>query len=144
MQVGSIIRDNRFINDKSATTLCQEISKVNDEIRIEVLQTYVTKCKQVYNIAFIQWRSKFPSKVKEVSKEEKEKCILKRINQMKKHTHLDKQKVMAETLEAAELNSDFLLKFQFADNEEELKPFNINSFKQIGLSDPFPDDDNHV
>ena len=34
-----------------------------------------------------------------------------------------------------------LTKYRIADNINTLKGFNINSFTQIGLEDPFPDDD---
>jgi len=49
-------------------------------------------------------------------------------------------KVSDNTLSQAKLKKDFLVTYGFADHKRELTNFNINSFKQIGLTDPFPDD----
>ena len=50
------------------------------------------------------------------------------------HVH----KITLQTEEGSELNPNFLVKYEVADRKFE--PFFINGFKQIGLSDPFPDD----
>jgi hypothetical protein len=48
-------------------------------------------------------------------------------------------RVSKETEELASISTDFLIKYDFADNVR-LATHNINSFAQIGMSDPFPDD----
>jgi hypothetical protein len=42
------------------------------------------------------------------------------------------------------LSPDFLVKYGFDDDIRSLKGFNINSFTQIGLEDPWPDDENRL
>lgn len=49
-------------------------------------------------------------------------------------------KITQETMEASNLAPNFLKKYKLAD-ELPLNPFNINSFLQVGIEDPFPDDD---
>ena len=44
----------------------------------------------------------------------------------------------------AKIENDFLVKYRMADNIRTLKGFNVNSFTQIGLEDPFPDDDKFI
>ena len=52
--------------------------------------------------------------------------------------HGKEQTINEETLENSKIAENFLVKYKFID---EYKPFFINSFKSIGLSDPFPHDD---
>ena len=51
------------------------------------------------------------------------------------------QTVSPETLEKSKLETKFLLKYKLSDSGQSLEPFMINSFLQIGIEDPFPDDD---
>jgi hypothetical protein len=44
-------------------------------------------------------------------------------------------------LENSKIAENFLVKYKFID---EYMPFFINSFKSIGLSDPFPNDDEFI
>ena len=39
---------------------------------------------------------------------------------------------------------DFLVRYGFDDHINSLVGFNINSFTQIGLEDPWPDDENRL
>ena len=49
-------------------------------------------------------------------------------------------KISEETEDATVLASNFLKKYNLIDKFP-LKPFNINCFLQVGIDDPFPDDD---
>jgi len=53
-------------------------------------------------------------------------------------------KVTAFTEDMATLSKEFLSRYGFKDKISELKGFNINSFTQIGLEDPWPDDENRL
>ena len=44
----------------------------------------------------------------------------------------------------AMIAEDFLLKYELADDLKCLNVFNINSFTQIGLEDPWPEDEDLV
>ena len=49
-------------------------------------------------------------------------------------------KITEDTEGASNLKKDFLRKYRLMDIMP-LKPYNINTFIQIGIDDPFPDDD---
>ena len=51
------------------------------------------------------------------------------------------QKVKSLTETQAIMSSDFLTKYEMANTLKKLKGHNINSFLQIGLEDPWPDDE---
>lgn len=53
----------------------------------------------------------------------------------------DGQRVNKATEAMSQIKGDFLKLFKFADDPNDLLPSNINSFREIGMSDPFPDDD---
>lgn len=49
------------LKDQKAKALITEIVKVRPAIRKAMLKEWVIRCKENYNIAFLQWRLKFPS-----------------------------------------------------------------------------------
>jgi len=48
--------------------------------------------------------------------------------------------VTKKTSDSAHLSADFLTKYKLADKASDLKSYKINSFSQIGMVDPFPED----
>lgn len=140
--IGCMIRDKAKFKDKKADKLTVELTKVPKSIRDACLKKYTDHCKAVYNIAFMQWRLFFPTTSEYADEEELKEIIMGRIHFQQKQTSQG-QRVSKETDELAAISTDFLIKYDFADNHR-LAPFTINSFAQIGLSDPFPDDDQFI
>jgi hypothetical protein len=48
------------LRDQNIKQLMDSIGKINHKIRREVLKCFVNKCRELYQIAFFQWRKKFP------------------------------------------------------------------------------------
>ena len=46
--------------DANIKQLIKEIGNVNPDIRNFVLTSFVNKCRELYQIAFFQWRKKYP------------------------------------------------------------------------------------
>ena len=111
--------------------------KKNKDIMDACLKYYIKQCYEIYSIAFLQWIRKFPSKIMEASNEDVDKTIQTKLNQLNKNYNPN-QKVNNITAREAKLRPDFNHRFDILDND--LHCFNINSFAQIGMSDPFPND----
>ena len=111
--------------------------KVPQSVRREAFKKYILKCKDKYNIAFFQWRYRFPSKVK-FDKRLLEQVILDRLNKMIEDDINQDQKISKETLAGSKCTRDFLKKYDLAGKEQ---PHLVNNFWAIGWDDPFPDDD---
>lgn len=62
------------------------------------------------------------------------------------HNNFKNEKLVASsfTQDAAQIAPDFLNKYDLADKLKNLYVYNINSFTQIGLEDPWPDDEDIV
>ena len=53
-------------------------------------------------------------------------------------------KITSETMDKASIKTDMLVKYSLSDNIKKLANYNVNSFTQVGLEDPFPEDDRHI
>lgn len=137
--IGTMIKEQSKFNDKRAEQLTVEFSRVPKAVRDACFKKYIDHCKAVYNIAFMQWRLIYPTTSEYANEEELKEIIMGRIQYQTKQTNLG-QRVSKKTDELAVISNDFLIKYDFADSAR-LQPHTINSFAQIGLSDPFPDDD---
>lgn len=103
------------------------------------LRIYYQKCLLLHGLAFYQWRLMYPHKHEYYSKE----LILSMIQVMlKRFKEADEteQAVLEATMKDATLKDSFLKRYGML--EEEHVSFNINSFVQIGIKDPFPLDFN--
>ena len=49
-------------NDAAMRSLVTRIIKIPEAVRRRVLTLYVRRCRDFYQIAFFQWRKKYPSK----------------------------------------------------------------------------------
>lgn len=49
------------MNDKHTTTLLIKIMEIPAEVKKELLLQYIKSCREVYAIAFFQWRYRYPS-----------------------------------------------------------------------------------
>ena len=107
---------------------------------------YVNKCRELYQIAFFQWRKMFPT-----SKKYHEDEVVELINDRMEYTFQrnlenmndsSKLKITAKTSQNSKLPKDFYFTY-FASlflNKEEIVDcsYNITSFEQLGWKDPYP------
>lgn len=121
--------------DKKSQKLVIELGAVPAEIQDEALLRWLLACKNIYTIAFFQWRL---SKCNERDKCQLEDLIQSSVNFFSsfKKANQDK-KVTTSTEKLATLPLNFMIRYGL--NEDSSEHFNINSFYQIGLSDPFPE-----
>lgn len=124
--------------DAEANKLLTQLVLVPREVKWDVLRKYVDKCCVLHAVAFFQWRIKYPSEIKH-DIEELNEIVEGRIKFFNNHGKT--QEISEETLENSKIAENFLVKYKFID---EYMPFFINSFKSIGLSDPFPNDDEFI
>ena len=47
-------------HDRATKELITKLHRVPREVRASVLMAYINKCRQRHNIAFLQWRYRFP------------------------------------------------------------------------------------
>lgn len=103
-----------------------------------MLKAYVEKCRELYNIAFLQWRNRFPSSVR-YKFEEIDELLTARLKNLKDSFNPN-MKVLDETRKNFLFNEKkFKKTYKLADTRQ--KTFLINSFKQVGWEDPFPEED---
>ena len=120
--------------------VCGKMCKVPAFIMRAMLNKYVERCTEIYNIAFIQWRNMFPSAVR-YDAEEIEELLAARIRNLINSKH---QNAVAtkETQEQAAVSEKFGKRYKMKDEHQEkwASKFLISSFEQIGWQDPFPND----
>ena len=85
----------------------------------------------------MQWRLKYP-RGETYNKEDISALVYKRINHFYE-TLCDHQKVSKFTKKHGEINSQFVYKYKLADHES--KTWLVNDWEDIGIADPFPDED---
>ena len=132
--------------DPKNLKMIQAIMKVPHPVRREALTKYVVKCKDRYNIAFFQWRYRFPSQATYNNKKLHDRkllegIILARITKFVQDDINQDQRIDSETLANSRVTRDFLKKYDLI---EKNKSFLVNSFWMIGWDDPFPDDDEFI
>ena len=108
------------------------------EVKWEVLRKFVDKCCVLHAVAFFQWRMKFPSSIRHDEAEIIE-IIEGRINHHNKN--FKELEISQTTIDKSKIAQNFLVKYEFVD---EYKPYFINSFASLGLSDPYPHDDEFI
>ena len=82
----------------------------------------------------------YPSDLR-YDKEEIHELLTSRINNLINGFKTD-QKILDHTKEAAKISKDFIQKYDFIKKERLV--FLVNSFWEIGMADPFPDDEDLV
>lgn len=78
--LGNIIKDKIKFKDKKADSLAIELTKIYKPVRDACLRAWIDRCKSVYNIAFMQWRLKYPTNCEYKNEEELKDIIMSRIN----------------------------------------------------------------
>ena len=115
-----------------------KIRLIPQSVRRAALKHYNTKCRELHAIAFLQWRMRFPSTLM-YDAEQLEELILARVNQVYSLEEGHAKEATKDGSDGLELPKNFLMLYDLCDLEP--KMFNINSFQQIGMADPFPKED---
>jgi len=124
-------------NDKPTNDMCKKLIVIPKEVRYAMLKKYVTQCRNLYTIAFFQWRLMYPSQVR-FEKEQLEVILYKCINDLIDGLN-PKLHPSDETNRESMIPRDFLRRYSLADIAEQ--DFLVNRFWSIGMADPYPDDD---
>ena len=61
---GSLLSNAIKHKDTDMKVLCNRIVKIPREVKMRVLTLYVRRCRDLYQIAFFQWRKKYPNKIR--------------------------------------------------------------------------------
>lgn len=83
--INNIIKDKIKFKDKKADIVAMELAKISRNIRDACLRAYIDRCKEVYNIAFMQWRLLFPTTCVYWDEKELKDIIMSRINMQKRN-----------------------------------------------------------
>ena len=100
---------------------------VPEEVQRAVLKEYLRKCSELHNIAFFQWRLKYPNEVRH-DPIEIEKIISTRIRLLPNN---------CAPLLPPSMPAHFFQKYSMYLHDKNLSSFNIVSLDQIGMPDPF-------
>ena len=144
--------NSKIYKDKLTINLVNRLIEVPKEIKIKCLKKYVSKCKELHTIAFLQWRYLFFTESPMRNKKILEKQIT--IGLCNWNDDFDMtQRVTKLTRLNASINMNFWLRYDWKQplslrrkfskimEPVQLPDFTINSFHQIGLIDPFPNDE---
>ena len=137
--LGKIMEHAIEIKDTKMIQICDEIIKVPREVQSATLYAYINRCREVYQIAFFQWRVLYPSRLKNNEKE-KQDLISKRIN----YTYFKERgkysmKPLDQTISHSKLPRNFKKNYSHFIEKAD-KKYNINTFDQLGWVDPFPNE----
>lgn len=124
------------LKDKKTSDLCLKIILIPKQIQKAILKNYVTACRNVYAMAFFQWRMMYPNNVRH-SEEELNEILVERIanfscNMIKISSLNDEDKDQPYSVP-----KDFLARYKM---DDEIQPFDINCFESICWADPFPNE----
>ena len=91
-------------NEAEGDAFCAKVCGIRNHVRDYVLKAYVEKCRELYNIAFLQWRRKFPSKLRH-DLEEIEEIMTARVKNL--HNSVNPlMKVLEEHRRTLNINTD--------------------------------------
>ena len=124
--------------DILASKLLTKFFMIPSRVRAACLKHWVKKCRELYAIAYLQWRYLHAPDSYYRSERELEELIQSRLAYLNNNYQPECKEASLDTREEARLSQDFLTAYGIADKE--LQPFKVNSFYQIGLEDPFPFD----
>jgi hypothetical protein len=130
------------LNDAKMKALLLRIAKVPKHIASWLLTLFVWRCRELYQIAFFQWRKAMPSKVK---------CnmgdLLELIDFRVAYTFTRRKLPASIPTERTRLASsppgaDYLARYGLSDEGGD-RQFIINSFHQLGWPDPYPKENSY-
>lgn len=122
--------------DEHVTEILRKIMLIPEKVQVAALKKYISKARWAYAIAFFQWRFQNENTVvhnipNTNKKEDLAELMLK--YQVAKSKYIESYD---QESHENKISAIFLYKYEMMD--EEFKPFLINSFAKIGLTDPFP------
>ena len=126
--------------DKKGNCLLCKICCVPKEVKLYVLREYIAKCMELHSIAFLQWRARYPNKVRH-DPEEIRSIISDRLSKLYEQSS-DKFFITEKTKSESVISKDFLKVYGLI--ECHYKDYQINSFRSIGWADPYPNDDQFI
>ena len=113
----------------------KKILKVPPYIKRLVLTQYVMQCRELYQIAFFQWRKMYPSKCI-FDLEQIEEILEFRIGYTFKPEKKENGIPNTQTLKDSEPSLYYITKYDMLDLRD--VHYKINTFSQINFPDPFP------
>ena len=120
------------LHDSSMLKLVKSFLKIPKNIKTAVLREFLTKCENLHKVAFFQWRLKFceiTEKQKQMLDELVEESIVALFSDIKTKS--------SEPVSSSPL-PESISKYKLLDKK--YSKWNINSFNQIGIREPFPND----
>lgn len=133
--IGTINDINATVMSKKVGNIVYEVGKIEPNVIRAALEEYLRCSQRVHTIAFLQWRIMYPSHI-QFHEEMLVELIEERMKFMYGNMYMgirDKKKMPGK---------QYGLDQQFYDNFAEAiskaQPYNIWSFEQIGLFDPYP------
>ena len=127
------------VRSATASELIVKIGMVKPEIRRAALEEFLRHSQRVHTIAFLQWRKKYPRK--ETDHKQLSDLIEERIKYMYGNLKCECKASKSENkLPASDLSSSEEFYDDFKNSIKNAKCFNIWSFGQIGMYDPFPEE----
>ena len=133
--VGQLQKKASLTKDKDMLALIGKICIVPAEVKRALLWAFVSRCRELHAIAFLQWRLQFPSSIRH-EEEALEHAIKLRIFNLTSDL-ISVEKVSALTLRESRVAPDTLVKYEIA---HPIEDHLINSFQCLGWADPFPND----
>ena len=117
--------------------MIKKIVTIKHEIKLTVLNEYLRCCQRIHTIAFLQWRLKYPNPLM-FNEEMLTELIDERLKFMYDDYNMKLDMAQLPGKEWA-LNNKFYKKY--GDVVTNAREHNVVSFKQIGLIDPYPDEE---
>ena len=130
--LGRLQKQNIKVRDVKTSEMIMKIVPVRHHIRKAALCEYLRSCQRVHTLAFLQWRAKYPSSLRN-SSDVLTELIEDRMRHMYGRLHELECQRPSDTWS---LNDKFYSKF-----DQVVTPaqsFNIYSLEQIGMPDPYP------
>ena len=141
--LGVLLVKNVKVRSNRMSKIIQGIGAIDRTIIREVLEEYLRSCQKVHTIAFFQWRIQYPSHL-EYNEEILEELVQERIEytyqRLIEHGKATPEYALGQPtwhFEKEQLEK-FESVFPLAQN------YQISSFEQIGMFDPFPKEESEM
>ena len=130
------------LNDAKMRALLIRIAKVPKHIASWLMTLFVWRCRELYQIAFFQWRRAMPSKLK-CNMGDVVELIDFRVEYTFTRCKLPESIPTEQTRSASgPPSTDYLAKYGLADEGGD-RQYIINSFHQLGWPDPYPKENSY-
>ena len=125
-----------FNNDYRMRQIMFDIAQIPKEVRYACLKAYVNKCREMYQIAFFQWRKKYPTKTTRMELVDELIEFRTHYTFTRQHSLLphDRKVDMTNSIDKHEQQSYGMM------NNQKNQNWTVNNFSQIGWLDPYPNE----